>query len=111
MDIGTGLAAITNALAVAKALKSVETSYDQAQLKGQIAEIYGALAEAKLALVDAKAALSQRDDEIARLKLTDAERLTLKVGDGGYSYRVEDKGDPLGFPVCPKCDPLDALFI
>lgn len=50
MDIVGGLAAASQALGIAKALRGIEKDYDAATYRAQIAELIDALTDAKLAL-------------------------------------------------------------
>lgn len=106
MDIIAGITAATQAIGIAKALRSIEKNYDEATYKAQIADLIDALTDAKLALSDAKEGLAERDKEIARLKESFETKAALVAGDGGYSYLANDAGNPVGYPVCPKCEEL-----
>ena len=111
MDISSGISAAANAIAIAKTLKSIEASYDHAALKAKIAEIYEGLADAKLALIDAKEAIAGLEKECSRLKSVNSERAGLVTGSGGYRYFAGMNGYPTGYPVCPKCEQIDARFL
>lgn len=111
MEIATGIAAVANAIKIAKALKSIEASYDQAELKAKIAEIYEGLADAKMALIDAKENISALKMENSRLKKTKTDQKRLVDGLGGYRYFSGLNGHPAGYPICPKCEQVDARLI
>ena len=111
MDIVAGLAAAANAISITKTLKNLEQTYDAAQFKIQIADLLDKLADTKLALTDAKETLAARDGEIVRLKQSQADRCTLVEGEGGYKFRSDEDGKKLGFPICPKCDPVDGRLV
>ena len=68
MDIVGGLAAISKALDVVKALREFDRSYDQATVKAKMADLYGDLAEEKVALSNARLALVEKNEEIAALQ-------------------------------------------
>jgi hypothetical protein len=110
MDIVSGLAAAKQALDIAKALKGIEKSYDQATLKAQLADLVSALADAKMSMVDAKEALAGKDKEIEALKLNFQTRELLVRGDGDYLYFAGPNDKPLGFPICPACEPDGKLI-
>lgn len=110
MDIITGIAAAKHALDIAKALKGIEKSYDEATLKAQLAELVSALADAKLAMVDAKESLADKDNEIEALKLNFQTRKELVRGDGDYLYFAGPGDKPLGYPICPTCE-IDGLIV
>lgn len=59
MELGAALAAISNAMTVAKALRGIQQDYDLASVRAQMAEIYDALAEARIALADAKGIIAE----------------------------------------------------
>lgn len=111
MEFGAVLTGLANAISVAKALKSIEASYDQATLKVKIAEIYDGLTDAKMALVDAKEEIAILEKENSRLKQTRLERDRLVAGEGGYEYFAGFNGYPNGYPVCPKCNQVDSRLI
>lgn len=67
MDLAGGLAAVSQALGIAKALKEIDKSFDVATHKARVAELYEALAEVKMALSDAREELHTKDGEIRRL--------------------------------------------
>ncbi|RYD86679.1 MAG: hypothetical protein EOP50_22050 [Sphingobacteriales bacterium] len=111
MDISSGLAAASQAIGITKTLRSIEKDYDAAAYKGQIAELMLAVADTKMALSDARDAIADRDKEIARLKVTLAEKATLTKGLGEYQYHTDDDGHPFGYPICPKCEVVDARIV
>lgn len=110
MEILTGIAAAKEALEIAKALKGIEKSYDEAALKARLAELISALADAKMALVDAKEELAKREEEINSLKAAFEQRTKLLVADGGYKYFTSTGGNLTGFPICPSCE-LDGKIV
>ena len=68
MDIITGLNAASQALSIAKELRSIDRSVDEATFKLRLADLTEALAEAKISLSEAKLALSEKDEEIHKLR-------------------------------------------
>jgi hypothetical protein len=111
MEIAVAITAVANAIKITKALKSIENSYDQAELKARIAEIYEGLSDAKLALIDAREDIAGLKKENSRLKKIKIERERLVQGQGGYRYFSGLNGYPNGYPVCPKCEQIDARLI
>lgn len=107
MDIASGIVAVTQGLSVAKALRGIEKSYDEATYKAKVAEVIEALTDAKLALAEAKDSMAERDKEIERLKAAFEAKAALAAGEGGYSYITDDGGEPIGYPVCPKCEQIN----
>lgn len=103
MDIASGIAAATNALGIAKALRDVEKSYDAVTYKQQVVELFDALSDTKLALIEAKEANHQLGDELERLKRTMKRAQSLVEGDGGYQYAKDENDEMDGYPFCPKC--------
>jgi hypothetical protein len=111
MDIASGIAAVTQGLSIAKALRSIEKTYDEATAKAKIAEIIDALTDAKLALAEAKEGLADRDREIERLRAAFAAQGKLVTGPGDYMYKSDAEGRPLGYPTCPKCQAVDGRIV
>lgn len=111
MDIVSGIGAVTSALGIAKTLRGIEKTYDEATYKAQVAELINALTDAKLAMAEAKEDLAGKDKEIERLKASFEAKAALVSGEGGYSYMADDKGGPIGYPVCPKCEQVNGRII
>lgn len=104
MDIAAGIAAATEALGIAKALRAIERNYDEATYKAQVSELICALSDAKLSLSEAREKLADKDKEIEQLVQSFEARADLVKGPGDYKYFVDVSGNPLGFPVCPTCE-------
>lgn len=104
MDILGGIAAASQALGIAKALRGIEKDYDAATYKVQIVDLIDALSNAKLALVDARENTAELEAEIARLRASFDAKAKLVKGAGDYSYFTDDDGKPIGFPACPGCE-------
>ena len=60
MDIVTGIAAVAQAISIAKDLREMDKEIDRAEFKLKIADLTSALADAKIALVDAQDSLGDR---------------------------------------------------
>ncbi|MES2158181.1 MAG: hypothetical protein V4512_10275 [Pseudomonadota bacterium] len=111
MDIVSGIGAVTSALGIAKTLRGIEKTYDEATYKAQVADLINALTDAKLAMADAKESLAEKDKEIERLRASFESKARLVLGDGGYSYLTDEQSNPLGYPVCPKCEQVNGRII
>lgn len=111
MDIVSGIGAVTSALTIAKTLRGIEKTYDEATYKAHVADLINSLTDAKLAMADAKEALAGKDKEIERLKASFEAKAALVNGDRGYSYLTDDGGNPIGYPVCPKCEQVNGRII
>jgi hypothetical protein len=111
MDIAAGIASVKTALDIAKTLKDINKSFDEATYRANITDLIEKLSDARLALVEAKEQIFDKDKEIEALKNVKIERGNLVKGDGGYQYQANNAGAPVGFPMCPKCDPLDGRLI
>lgn len=111
MDIASGLAAAGNALGIAKALRDVEKLYDVASVRSQITDLMESLTDTRLALAEAKETIADAHAEIARLKKTEKDRASLVEGYGGYFFNMNEAGEPIGFPVCPKCNDIDDRIV
>ena len=111
MDIGAGIAAATQALGIAKALRTIEKSYDEATYKAQMSELICALSDAKLSLSEAREELAEKDKEIERLKASFEVRESLVKGPGDYKFFTDSDGHPVGFPICPRCEAADGRIV
>lgn len=111
MDITGGIAAATQALGIAKALRGIEKEYDAATYKAQIVDLINSLTDAKLALSDAKDGIAERDREIERLRANFDAKSALVKGQGDYNYLTDDNGKRVGYPVCPKCEQVEGRVI
>lgn len=111
MDIGAGIAAVTQGLGIAKALRGIEKTYDEATYKAKVAEVIEALTDAKLAMAEAKESLADKDKEIERLKANFQLRANLISDCGDYKYITNEADEPLGYPMCPRCEVLDGRIV
>lgn len=111
MDIAAGIAAVTQGLGIAKAMRTIEKAYDEATFKAQIAELIGSLTDAKLTLAEAKDEMAAKDKEIERLKAAFEAKAKLIKGPGDYEYIADDEGRPLGYPICPRCHETDGRIV
>ncbi|TIN08737.1 hypothetical protein [Mesorhizobium sp.] len=110
MDIVGGLAAVGQALEIAKQLREFEKSFADAEFKLKIAELYSALSDAKMALADAREAIQERDAEIKRLKVLSVRKVkTIRVRQ--YNYGINPDGKPASPPFCPTCEQTRGLQI
>jgi soluble cytochrome b562 len=105
------ITSVTAALKAAKAWRDVEKAFEAAGFRAQLADVIDALTDSKLALAEAKERQATDNAEIARLKLTIEKRAALINGAGGYRYAADENQNPIGFPVCPKCDQIDGRLI
>ena len=67
MDWNAALSSLSTALTVTKAIKDIDSAYDKAVYKGQIAELLSSLADVKISVLEAQDELREKDAEIARL--------------------------------------------
>lgn len=104
MAIMEGISAVSTAIGIAKTLRDVDKTYDAATYKAQIAEILNALTDAKLALAEAKDEIAEQAREIDKLKASFELQSKLVKGDDNYNYMADENDNPVGFPVCPKCE-------
>jgi len=68
LDILTGLAALSQALGIAKELREIDRGLDEAAFKLKLADLQTNLAEAKASLSDAKIELSSKSQRIKELE-------------------------------------------
>ncbi|SHH29941.1 hypothetical protein [Cognatishimia maritima] len=67
MDIMSGLSAASTAIGIAKDLREIDRSVDEASYKLKIAELVSLLADAKLSLSEAKQQVASLEEEILNL--------------------------------------------
>ena len=104
MAIIEGISAVSTALGIAKTLRDIDKNYDAVTYKAQMADLVGALTDAKLALADAKEQIAEQAKEISGLKASFEAKCSVVKGHGDYHYISDDQGNPLGYPICPKCE-------
>lgn len=110
MDIMTGIAALSQALNVAKSLKEFEQSFNDAEYKLKIAELYSSLADAKMALADAKSSIDDKENEIASLK-KDFQKRGECIRQNELLYDKGADGRPTGHPYCPRCETIEGKMV
>lgn len=103
MDIIGGLAAVSQALDIAKKLRDFEKQFNNAEFKLELAELYSKLADTKIALSDAKQLLQDRDEEIKLLKQNKEERVKT-ISYRGFNFGLDQSGRPIGRAFCPVCE-------
>jgi hypothetical protein len=96
-DILTGLAAVGQALDIARALRSFEKQINDSEFKMKIADLHGARADAKMALAEAKTMLADKDEEIVSLKRVQSGKMEV-VNYRGYNLGSIAKAKPLRCP-------------
>lgn len=110
VDIAAGLAAVGQALSIAKTLREMEKSVSEAEFKLQIADLYTSLSDAKIALADAREALQAKDAEIGKLKSVADNRVkTIRVGQ--FNYGMGSDGRPFSLPFCPACEQTNGMQV
>jgi len=110
MDIMSGLSAASKALDIVKALRDLEGQANDATFKLQIAELHSALADAKIALSEAKERLANQEQEIARLQEVQGSKMEV-VRYKGFSFGIDEDGEPIGRPFCRVCEANDGVQI
>ncbi|MCW5203214.1 hypothetical protein VU12_09780, partial [Desulfobulbus sp. US4] len=71
MDIGaitSALSGIKQAIDIAKIIKDSASSLEEAEIKLKLADLISALADAKIEIANIKEGVTEKDDEIKRLK-------------------------------------------
>lgn len=111
VDLLAGITALSEGIGIAKALRGISKDYDSATHRAQVAEMLDLLTDAKLAMAEAKETLAERDKEIARLKASFEAKADLVKADGDYEYFADENGNPVGYPTCPKCQPLHGRIV
>jgi len=101
------LAAVSQAIDVAKAMRAVEKNFDAATYKIQIADLMTALSDARLELLAARDAVAEKDAAFDELKKTLTRQAELVEARGGFKYEANSAGEPTGHPVCPTSEQRD----
>ena len=70
MDVIGGLTAVSQAIGIAKELKQIDRTIDDASFRLKIADLIESLAETKIALADAKEEIAKHKREIRKLNET-----------------------------------------
>jgi hypothetical protein len=110
MNVTEIFGSITAAIGLAKELVDVNKAVDQAQWKLKLAELTSVLADTKMGVSELKDEIDQRDKEISRLKAAfEFQGKTIKKHD--MIYEMQDSGDPVGLPFCPRCLTVDGRYI
>jgi hypothetical protein len=109
MDVMAGLAALGQAINIAKFVREADHALQGAELKAKLTELYDKLADARMALLDARDELAANNTEIVRL----GEALKFKAEKtariNGLVYELEE-GRPVVYPFCPKCEASHQFF-
>lgn len=107
MPIMEAIAAVGQAIEVAKGMRAVEKNFDAATYKVQIADLMTALSDARLELVAAREAASEKNAQFEELKRTLQGQESLVEVSSGFKYKMNESGQPAGLPVCPTCEQRD----
>ena len=103
MDFMSGLSAASTAISIAKDLREIDRSVDEASYKLKLAELTAALADTKLALTEARQKMSELETALAtategevcpicktgRLKVTSVEKHEFSVGTEFHTSRCD----------------------
>ena len=111
MDIMTTITAVSKGLEVLRTLKEIDTEFDRATYKAQIAELMSTLAEAKTSLLDAREDLRRKDSELAELKDAFEFVRDNTVVMRGMRYEKAPDGSAEGMPFCDRCERVDGRLI
>ncbi|MFN4165396.1 MAG: hypothetical protein ACK4GK_12535 [Ferrovibrio sp.] len=110
MDIPQILTSVSTAIDIAKGLREATNVVSEAESKFKLAELTSKLADVKIALADMQEELHTKDKEIARLREAFAIRETL-IDKNNQKYVPDKDGNPVGYPVCPRCLTVDGRII
>lgn len=104
MDVSAALSSIAQALTVVKAIKDVDSAFDRATYKMQIADLMSSLADVKMSVLAARDEIHEKDAELKRLREDFTRQAELVLGPGDYKYRVDKNGFKIGYPMCRHCE-------
>lgn len=102
MDIVGALATAKATLDLVKSLKDLDRELAASELKANMVDLYGNLSEVRMALIDAKEELAEKDRQIEELRGRFKGYSEL-VEFGGFQYKANEDGKPVGLPLCPAC--------
>lgn len=91
-------------MTIAKDLRALDKSFDEAVLKTQIVVLMEQLTDVKLQIIEAREDSSAKDQEITRLRNDLDFRQTKLVVKGQYRYLANSEGKAEGYPICPQCE-------
>ncbi|MEW9807029.1 hypothetical protein [Mesorhizobium marinum] len=103
MDWAGALSAVATAVGIAKDLREIDQSLDNAGMKARLADVISNLADVRMALVDARDEAIEKDREIDRLREAFYWRGNL-VEVNGFKYESFEDGSPRGSAFCPRCE-------
>ena len=104
VDWVAALGGVSTALTIAKDLRALDKSFDEAVLKAQIVVLMEQLTDLKSQIIDAREEASEKDRTIAELRKELEFRETKLVDKGQWRYLANEAGLAQGFPVCPVCE-------
>jgi hypothetical protein len=108
--ITSALTAIKTASDIARTLRGVDKSFEQAELKLRIADLVEALAEARMAVSDMQDEIRAQRERISELEEREDVRGRIEKRDGVFFVRRADGSGEDG-PYCPRCFEVDGLLI
>ncbi|MBS3850489.1 hypothetical protein KD146_17455 [Devosia sp. BSSL-BM10] len=104
VDWVAALSGVSTALTIAKDLRALDKSFDEAALKAQVVALMEQLTDVRIQIIDAREEASIRDQEITQLKADLTFRQTKLVDRGAYRYLANPDGNAEGYPICPQCE-------
>jgi hypothetical protein len=112
-DWPLALSTVSQAIKLAKELRSIDKEVSQAELKLKIADLTTTLSDLKLTLTEARSDAVEKDAEIARLKTLQRRLTDETVELYGYRYRkrTDGKGAAAGNPFCDVCLQKEGLLV
>jgi|GEM_PF-1362538 len=109
-DLSSLAASFGMSIELAKGLLKVKEIADSAEAKMAIAELTSKLAESQVQIADLKVEHLAKDEAIREFEKRLAERQSLVRFKELY-FEVDEGGEPLGDPYCPRCHEADGRSI
>jgi hypothetical protein len=100
--ISGALTSLKTATEIAKLLRESNFSLEKAELKLKVADLISALADVKIELVDLQDTLIEKDKQIVALEAAFEIKDTL-IRKGDTYYKLDEQGQKIGGPYCPRC--------
>jgi hypothetical protein len=104
VDWVAALSGVSTALTIAKDLRALDKSFDEAALKAQVIALMEQLSDVKMQIIEAKEEAAAKDQQIADLRRDLDFRQTKLVDKGQWRYLANEHGLAHGYPVCPLCE-------
>lgn len=98
------LSGVSTSLQIAKDLRALDKSFDEAVVRAQLVNLMEQLSDVRVQVLDAKEEAAAKDALIAELRSDLDFRQTKLVDKGRFRYFADENGEAKGNPICPVCE-------